>query len=286
MTLLPALSRDLEAAAERQATRHARRRRLGLSGFAMVGVLVVGGAATAATGIWSPQVGDDRRGTPRISGSEVPQEQLDHFAVLRRDATQADRGPAVRSALTFLSPKYDGIRTESVRLLDPGVEGDKVAGATVLYPVERTDGKRDALCLFVTDPADGGGTACTDTRGALDGELLIGMMQTAQPEPGSPEARRRQRAFKRAARAAKARGDNGVTVPWTDPVVAQRVIGLVPDGVDRVVWRRGSRTVDAPVRNNLYVLRIDHPDRSRTSPSTIAWIDADGREVRTRPGMF
>lgn len=286
MTLLPALSRDLEAAAERQAERHARRRRIGMSGLAMVGVLVVGGGATAATGIWSPQVGDDRRGTPRISASEVPREQLDRFEVLRRPATPADRGPAVRSALTFLSPQYDGIRTESVRLLDPGVPGDKVAGATVLYPVERTDGKRDALCLFVTDPTDGGGTTCTDTRGALDGKLVLGMMQMAQPRPGSPEARRRKRAFKRAERAAKASGERRVSFPMNDPVIEQRVIGLVPDGVDRVVWRHGSKTVEAPVRNNLFVLRLNAPDRSSTARRTVVWIDADGREIRAFPGMY
>jgi hypothetical protein len=279
MTLLPTLASALEAAAARHARRRARARRIGLPALGVVGVLVVGGAATAATGIWSPQVGDERRGTPRIAASTVPKAQYDHFAVLRREPNAADRGPEARNALTFLSPKFDGIRTESVRFLAPG---DDVVGAVILVPVERAHGARDALCLFVTDPVDGGGVGCASTAKAIAGELSLGMAVPDRPLPGSPEERDRKREWERAKRAAKARGETAIPLPRSS-IVAQRLVGVVPDGVVRVAWRNGTTTITADVAENAYMIAIDDPNVG-IARSTLVWLDAEGRTVRETPG--
>src|SRR5688500_10995749 len=110
MTLLR-LSDDLAAAAERLG----RPRRLRAPLAIAFGVLALGGAGAAAPDFWQPQLGDDRRGHPTASSSDVPAEQLERFGVLRREPTAGDRGQPVRSALTYLAPDFDGIRTEGVR---------------------------------------------------------------------------------------------------------------------------------------------------------------------------
>lgn len=287
MTLLKTLSSDLEAAAGRAADRRAtRRRRLRLSGITVVGALAIGGVATAATGVWSPQVGDDRRGRPTISGSSVPQEQLDRFEVLRRPADDADRGVQTRYALKFLSPKFQGVRTDSVRLLEAGAPGDDVTGAEILVPVERRDGIDDALCLFTVDPADGGGVSCWSTAQILSGKAIGGMAKMDQPAPGSAEAKARAKAFRRAARRARARGETSVQMPFRDRTLEARISGLVPDGVARVVWTKGDRVESAEVRNNFFRVAIKRPDGAAAEPSTLTWFDAEDKSLKTVPGMF
>lgn len=285
MTLLNDLSSDLSEAAGRRARRRARRRRLRLSGITVAGVLAVGGVATAATGVWSPQLGDEHRGHPAASASSVPPEQLKHFAVLRRPANEADRGAQSRYALKFLDPKFHGVRTDAVRLLDPGKAGDRVSGAQVLVPVQRRDGIDDALCLFSTDPTDGGGISCWSTKQILDGQATMGMALPDEPAPGSAEAQDRARALRAATRRAKARGERGVQMPWRMTIREAVVAGIVPDGVARVVWRHGEKTQTVPVENNLFTVRIDHPKPASADrpdeQSTLTWQDASGTDLRT-----
>lgn len=289
MSVLPELSRELSEIAERRATARRRsRRRLRMSGFTVVGVLAVGGAATATTSIWSPQVGDERRGHPTLSASAVPEAQAEHFGVLRREATAADHGKQVRYALRFLDRKFRGIRTDSVRLLHVGTPGSPVDAGQILVPTVRKDGIRDPLCLFSIDPADGGGLSCWSTEQILAGEATNGMLHEDQPKRGSAEAKAQRRAILRATRAAKRRGETSVVMPPSArPKTGEgRVNGLVPDGVARVVWRRGHETQTIVVRDNYYgvssTVRVNGP----RPEATIDWLDADGKLLRSGPSMF
>lgn len=289
MSILPELSGKLSEIAERRAgARRRSRRRLRMSGFTVVGVLAVGGAATATTGIWSPQVGDERRGHPTVSATSVPEAQAERFGVLRREAAPADHGEQVRYALRFLDRRFKGIRTDSVRLLHVGTPGSPVDAGQILVPTVSKDGIRDALCLFSIDPVDGGGLTCWSTAQILAGEATNGMLHEDQPEPGSAEGKARRRAILRASREAKRRGQTSVVMPPSARATTgqARVNGLVPDGVARVVWRRGRETQTIVVHDNYYgvsmAVRVNGP-RPR---STIAWLDADGKVLRSGPSMF
>lgn len=101
------------------------------------------GVAAAATGLWNPSLGDDQRGRPTASQSEVPGEQLDRLSILRRPANATDRDATTESALRFLNSRYEGVRTQRIRAAQPAPAGQRY----LLVPVERSDGITDALCL-------------------------------------------------------------------------------------------------------------------------------------------
>jgi len=301
--LFPELADDLERAAERHA-RPARKRVIPIVGGSLA-IVAVAGVATAATGVWHPQIGDDKRGTPTISGSPVPPDQLSQFAVLRRPATPTDRSSEVRRVLRFVGRGYRGVRTDSVRLLDPGT---RTTGAVVLVPAERAHGIENALCLHIVDPAEGSGGTCTSTKNVLDGK---GLTFTGTPLPATPvEQRRTRRAIRdgqtknrSARRALRAR----LAPLPKDPAARRRVLeraylranlngisidtgrqrysetayyGLVPDGVATVsrISTDGNHTTN--VRDNHFIIRVPKGQMSR---STIVWRDATGRSIRTTP---
>ncbi|MEV4422244.1 hypothetical protein AB0L40_20045 [Patulibacter sp. NPDC049589] len=304
--LFPRFAGELAEAAEARA-RPRRRLHLPIVGASVVVVVAAGGIATAATGVWSPQLGDARRGSPTASATGVPDEQLARLAVLRRPATAGDHGAEVRRALTFISPQgIRGIRTDAVRLLAPAPAGARTAGAEVLIPAQRANGISDALCLFTVDPTEGGGVGCYSTRQVLEGQAVGSMQRNATPT--RTERAKRQRLMRRAMRENARRraivrrrvaptlprgrqarilalrrayldaGLLAITVPLRDRTVEAVYSGIVPDGVARVVRRDAGREHVGVVENNLF--RITVPG-ARQGPGTLVWQDADGRVLRT-----
>ena len=281
MTVLPALRANVLAAATRRAEaaapaprRPRRRLRAGLLAFAIVAVT---GTALAATGAWSPQVGDDHRGHPTISGSPVPDDQLAHFGVLRRPATDADNGAEVQYALRYLDARsFGGVRTGAVRLLSTAGRG------YVLIPTqEATLGgaaaaagapRDDALCLFAID-TDGGGLGCWTTEQILVGKAMSISMAMA------PLTAAERAAIQKAAKEAHGKA---FSVPGVRPRSTgdESIAGLVPDGVAAVEVGVGAAPVRVPAADNFFVahVRID-PDAAATGGPLVRWFDADGKDI-------
>lgn len=145
--VLPDLSDDLAAAAERaavtppSATRGRRGRRARFVALGTAAILGAGGVATAATGLWNPQIGDGSD-APSIARDAPPQAQLDALGVLRRPQADADRGENSEYTLKFFG-NLRGVRVDYVRLL-----GRRRAGRAgyVLVPAA-SEGTSDAAKL-------------------------------------------------------------------------------------------------------------------------------------------
>jgi hypothetical protein len=280
MTVLPALRANVLAAATRRAEAAAparlRRRRRLRAGLLAVGAVVATGSALAATGAWNPQVGDDRRGHPTISGSAVPDDQLAHFGVLRRPATDADHGPKVQYALRYLDARsFAGVRTDSVRLLSTAGRG------YVLIPTEEATlggaaaaagaPRDDALCLFAIDK-DGGGLSCWSTEQILAGRAIL-ISATLAPLSAAERA-----AIQRASKEAHGKA---FAVPGVRPrTTGETFAGLVPDGVAAVEIGIGTGPARVSVADNFFVAHIDiDPDGPAIGTPLVRWFDAAGRDI-------
>ena len=204
------------------------------------------GAAAAATGLWSPSLGDDHRGHPTVATSDVPAKQLQHFGVLRRPADDTDRDAITQGALRELDTSFQGVRTQRIR----AVHGRAADRRYLIVPVERSgSGAQDALCLYAVDE-EGGGVSCWSTQQLLHGAaVLVALPSTAHARPRSAS-------------------DPQSLRPTTAGAVA---IGLVPDGVETVVSSTGER---AEVHDNAYTLTTEAPGRT-----SVTWLDSHGREV-------
>jgi hypothetical protein len=88
--------------------------------------LAIGGTAMAATGVWSPPVGNNSH-PKTVSESPVPAALVEDLGVLRREQTPQDRSAEVEATLRG-GGLPEGVRLESVRFLAPGGNGE----ATVL----------------------------------------------------------------------------------------------------------------------------------------------------------
>lgn len=217
-----------------------RPRRAGLLA-AITGLLVAGGVATAATGVWNPPLGDDDRGRATASPTDIPADQLRRFGVLRRAATATDRDAATLKALRYLNAGFQGVRTERIR-----APQGQPAGRYLIVPVQRwaATGAANALCLFTRD-SEGGGIGCWTTAQILSGEAIV-LALTASRTVGNSLG-----------------GDGDGTL-----------IGLVPDGVTAVSADGGNTRVEA--HDNVFVV----PMRGNAgSPPNPIWFDADGNEV-------
>jgi len=303
--LFPELSDDLGEAAERRA-RPRRIRILPMFGGTLA-VVAVAGAATAATGVWRPQIGDERRGTPSISASAVPADQLEIFGVLRRPAGPEDRNAEVRQVLKLIGRGVRGVRTDAVRFLAPA---SGTSGAQILVPAQRAHGIDDALCLYVVDPADGAGSSCFTTEMVSAGTAVLSTMKQAPYTPtqrrklaaAMRKATRENRAARRAVRrsleplpsdartrrrlierAYLKRHLNGMSVDAPRPRILEvDYFGLVPDNVATVTRTTPNGTATAAVRNNLFHLR----DRSgAVSRGTTTLKDTQGRTITTAEGF-
>jgi hypothetical protein len=260
--LLPELSDNLATGAERLAVSPAparRARRTRLVALGTVAVLAASGVAAAATGVWSPQVGD---GTDpaSLAVDAPPQAQLDALAVLRRAQTDADRGENSEYTLKFFG-SLRGVRLDYVRLL--GTQAGGAGYVLVSAASEGTDGvvaqmratkarqegrpapaaTRNPLCLFARDPAgSGGGVSCFTLQQVLAGRAVMG----------------------------RSSGSRG-------PAAA---FGLVPDGVAQVRAGDGPGAPVADVRDNFFELTTPSGEGAGAPPLTaLRFLDADGRTV-------
>lgn len=244
--LIPGLEAHLVAEANVLATHRLhgrRRRRFRFGGTTFLSAFVLTSGAYAARDLWLPVLGSERRGYATPSETAVPADQLAAFGVLRRPATDADRGPAAKRALRFAGADTLNLRPSAVRVLGFARTGD----ALVLVPVGRqghsespaSEG-RDPLCLWLQTSAIAP-NAGTFRCGSLD-QVRAGRLVVNYGMRGAP----------------------GV------------VAGLVPDGVKRVSVGAGAGRVVVPVRNNAYIA-----EQARYTPlAEVRWINTDDAAPR------
>lgn len=266
MIIVPEVHEALARAVAARARRRPWWRRTPRGVVLGVGVAAATGTALAASGVlgpWRPELGNGDRARPTIAVASVPASQRAVLAVLRRPQTEADRAPGVRRVLRTLGRReIDGIHTDAIRVLRRDADG-----LTVLVPVDRAGPARPpgpaaplrhVLCLMRS------GHAGPKVIGRRDGKPVLG---TGGYSVGSTCG------DLELLRTAGLR----FSVPGPDGYTS---VGLVPDGVARVVLRlRGHRYVGGPVRDNLYEVATG----DEIAPGWGAvWLDADGRRIDHR----
>lgn len=266
MTLLPEVRETLLAVVEARASGSAksswRRRGARSGGSALLGVAVAG-SAIAATSVWSPQVGDEQRGTPSLASGPLPPEQLASLAVLRRAQSAADRGPEARAALKLLvAHEEGGIHLDGVRLLSR-----HAGGALVLIPQARSGShdpgyassiERDVLVLNYSQRLP---TASATVRRLADGSrrrvTYPGGNVTASTSGTADQLRRND------------------IVSVTRVGTRWRVYGLVPDHVAAVRRDGAPEAAQVRVHDNSFELLL-----GSAMPTThLQWLDRQGRVI-------
>lgn len=256
------LDEQLSASAARLAQRLAlQRRRRRLIVTTVLALLAVAGVAAAARQVWSPSLGDDKRGHPTASTDPPPESQLALLGVLRRDANEHDRDAPALNALRFLDPSLKGIRTDWVRVVRSG--DDRTT--SVMVPVAQAKDKRDAVCLFTPD-TDGGALSCWTTAEIQSGAAVMGLGGRV---PTLDDLRRRKDGTI---------GTDVHPVKVTRASVTGVVMGLVPDGVAQVEvpGSPASHGGRVSVTDNFFAA-VGHPPQD---PSQIRWFADDGQEVQ------
>lgn len=259
--------KDLERTLMKAARKHLRpwwRQRS--AGIALLVLLGVAAPATAATGLWSPPVGDDNRGRPTISATGVPNEQRETLEVLRRPQNVTDRSPEVRKALTFLDSKFEGLRTRDVRVLSPGGPHRGV----ILIPAQRVKSGKidDALCLYGID-TEGGGVSCWNIDQVRAGEASLITI-----EEGPEQQRRHEAAVRECARRAPNNGRGGFSCQTPSGASTTVYDGLVPDDIATVTASAGTTSSTAKVNGNYFHLKID-----AAAAPTLRFRDENGKDI-------
>ncbi len=269
MTLIPELHDALaRAVAVPHAGRQRRWRPSRRAGLLALGAVVVTGSAVAATTGWHPVLGSNERDRPREANTSVPAAQIAALGVLRREQTDADRGPQVQSVLRLLMrQEINGIHTDAIRILRRHRNL-----VTMLVPVERVGGRdaghpsslqRHALCVFygvqnappTTTVNDHGKTRTIPNIPGLSAGQVCGDLDK----------------LKTTGIGAATRTDNGRQ--WLTSA-------LVPDGVARVIVRlRQHRKVTAAVHDNYYEVNTG----DEIAPAWgVRWLDAQGNTIDHR----
>ena len=208
-----------------------------------IAALVVGVPAAAATvGKWDPfddPGGKSRFEAPSRSDKAIDPELTATLGVLRRPQTDPDRGAAAsKAAKGFRLPGYRGVKLDGIRLVDR-------ERGIVLVPFERspvpTDASGKPLPGF--DPATYTNVVCIFQQTA-DSFAGVGCHSADKIKSGR----------------ALSSGSGTVT-------------GLVPDGVDRVVLRRGDEGAEVPVRDNFFAADAEQP-------TVVEWLGPDGEAVQ------
>ncbi|MCU1677545.1 MAG: hypothetical protein JWM93_2303 [Frankiales bacterium] len=247
--LMPEVQRGLTTAV-RGATgeRGTRRRRPARIGGIALAAVLCSGTALAATTDWNP-FASGSADAPTIAATAPPSDQAAALGVLRRAQTDADRSPAITSAIARLrGHDVGGVHTDDVRLLTSGADG-----VTFVVPVARTGSsdtpiRQDQLCLVQATPAHevagrpvDAGTAyrCGDISDIRAGKLISGAQYGGHLQ----------------------------------------LVGLVPDGVASVeVPLKGGPPITARVSDNGFA--IDESDVQGTFDRyAMRWLDADGHAI-------
>jgi hypothetical protein len=273
--VLADLADDLARSAEQLAGAiPTRRRRLRFGLLAGVAGLAVAGGAAAATGLWSPQVGDGS-GPSLISRSAPPQNELDALSVLRRPQTPADRGAESTYSLRFQGA-HGKVRVGYVRLLgiSRGREG------YVLIPVEggKTDitGRKqphDQLCLSARD-RDATGVSCFSLHDVMTGRAVMGII------PGPRKTKAQIAKLNARLKAIQRRHPTWKVPRYRQPDGQPRRFGLVPDGVVTVRLGADPAAPTAAVHDNFF--EFTGPAARGSAP--LHYLDAAGHEILRRPG--
>jgi hypothetical protein len=251
MSIVDRFEEQILTAASR--TRQRRRRRRAFSA-AFLSAVVIATPTLAQIEPWRPLLGDANRGVPASSDSDVPAEQLQGLAVLRRPQTAQDRSDLAARALRLVNTNVSGVRTATVRVLtSDGVQGvlfsvrrfnlgleQMLAPDAPEWARERLRPKNNGLCLFVPDPAgDGGGMGCVAWE-----QLSAGQLPSR---------------------------------------IGSIFYGLVPDGVASVRIHTDNASLDAAVHDNFFA--VNDPDRAaaRGGHSALGaeWLDAGGKVLTT-----
>jgi hypothetical protein len=246
---LVASVRERRAPARAQPRRLPHRRAIVL---AVVALLVLGGSAIAATGVWRPVLGTH----VHPSSKPTPPVVRGALGVLERRQTDADRSSDVVAALRQFDPArwIVGPHLGEVRLL-----ARRADGISVLAPFDRRRGDHHTqLCLLYTD-ARGVGGSCGDAA-KLRTRGIGGFMPRQRPFHGHD------------------RGGHAITVPGT---AVAHYWGLVPNGVAnvRLTWTDGS-AVTAAVTGNYY----DASSTAWALPRLTEWLGADGSVLHRQFG--
>jgi hypothetical protein len=209
----------------------------------VLAVLLVGAPATAATVGWNPFDSPSRNpemSSPTTSRKPPDQALTRLLAPLRRPQTPADRGRATELAARGFWDDVSGVQLDYIRVLDAG-------RGIVLVPVERF-----GLNLERNAPGPAADRAYFSNAVCL--YLPGGATRNRRPCWG---ARQIEEGF-----ALHSKGG--------------LVVGLVPDAVATVRIGRGARSVDATVRDNLFVAETAAP----LEPTRVEWLDASGASLK------
>lgn len=210
------------AAAQPLPRRERWRRRPWLSGpLAVVALAAAAGGVAYATDLWRPPLGEFGRGEVEqvAVGGGASGGFAEILAALRREQTDADRGPASAYALKF-PHKQRGVLTGGVRLLGETSAGSAIvlvpttnAVGTTTPPGDSAAGVTDApatsprdedeVCVWIRDVegesggGESGGRACADLDELRRGKLFLSIGDP-QPEPTAAEQAAMRRAMQRA----------------------------------------------------------------------------------------
>ncbi len=253
--------------------------------------IACGGTAMAATGVWDPPIGSKApdSGPVITSTTPVPAAVTEALGVLRRPASDLDHGPEVEATLSTLGSRYlsdrmpgldvsfhlRGIRPESVRYLEPGVDGE----ATILFSAENSWfglGETQASDFEIGVLRDAG---VLGTGDAVCVARSIGDRRPRSSLEGVPECFTLDSIL------------TGRAVWQTELMNAPgEAFGLVPDGVASITAEFASgakRTV--PVTDNYFRFNWDAAEAAITDeeieagipvgPGVITWHDANGSVV-------
>ena len=239
------------------------------AGLLAVGAVVVTGSALAATTGWHPVLGHQGRDRPREANNGVPAAQLAALGVLRREQTNADRGPQVQAVLRLLMrQEINGIHTDAIRTLRR--QRNLV---TMLVPVERVGRRlpdhpssvqRHVLCVFYGVQNTPPTTTVKDHGKTRTVPNLTGDGPSAGSVCGDLNR------LHTTGIGAATRTDNGT---WLTSA-------LVPNGVARVIVRlRHHRKVTATVHDNYYEVNTG----DEIAPAWgVRWLDSQGNTIDHR----
>ena len=237
--------RSLTLAAAPPPRRRARRWRTRKTAMLALATFAVAVPALAATQPWQPILGRPAlHDTPTgISASAPPADQLALLGVLRRPQDAQDRSPAVQAMLSSVGIEFQGVRTDTVRLLTSasGHSAVLVSAERIVDPGTNTVETNNPLCLVT-----GQSGTCSETQGLVDGHFL---------------------------------GLDGDYIYGLVPDGVAKVVLRYPDGQtlstsvqDNFFWINGTPTTTRTIPNR-------PPLSMAQAPTAVQWLDANGTVV-------
>jgi hypothetical protein len=152
--------------------RKRRRARLGsLSVLAGLGAAALAVPALAVSQPWNLVLGRPELNNVPVSSStsDVPKDQRDLLEVLRRPATDQDRGELAQHLARTIGVEFRGVRKGSIRVVTPpGGRAIEIFSAEQVGAPEREPDETDPLCISTGDAG-----LCGTTSSLLAGDLEL-----------------------------------------------------------------------------------------------------------------